>query len=1170
MKRNISKVISVILAAVLVLSVVPAVFFSVFAVDKEELTFGVISDIHYYPRSLMGADIDKFIEASKLNSTTSYLTEALLDAALAEYKEQAKTKDIKYIVIPGDLSKNGEYEALKSLSEKLKAFEAETGIQVIVINGNHDIRNTNAAQFAGGEFVSTRYTEPEEFYELYKDLGYDLADSRYTPPAGETAGQLSYAATLEGGYRLIALDGGCYSSDITSDGENNAETRGAYSDSLMKWALDEIAKAEAQGLTVIGLTHFNLVEHYDHEDCTMTAFPIDNWQEVCEKFADAGMHYAFTGHLHLHDIASWTSDNGETLTDCASASLINFPNYLRTVTFNNTASDGSIKVDYQTYDVDNTKQISAYGVTYPKPFKNTAFALNYGGSDINDFAVRYLDYFLTNDIIPQVSKAGGLYNYLNNLLDFDSVINSLLANTDLGELDGVTKTSIKAVLKTVCFQIQKKYIDDKQHTLDVVGAAVRKLTSIEVSTQSCTKFIDTLGFGDVSRNGNVGDLVSSCLAYMYLGDEDRSDDAFLNDALARFERGENADKIFNTLVDILLHDLIEDEILPTVQLDAFSFLRNATEQQRNDIVSVIISGIFDKTQSITDVIPKLSASDVVSAVFALGITDYSSLEDILNSYLSEYMTDSQMETIAYEFYNYIYDFTTDKAPSDKNTAVTYNGKVSITPTVEDLRLPSGIAVTFGSDASSTRNICWNTKVGVTGTDIEIVPYSANPKFTGKSSSKGIKTNTVREARQYPGIDLGVIGIINYNFEVNRHYVEITGLKPDTKYCYRVGDASRGWWSDVGVIDTADNSDSFTFFHMTDSQGGIERQYKVWADTVKTAYNMYPDAAFIMHTGDTVDSGTNFKQWNWVLNTASSNLMNSVMMPTTGNHEKKGNAVTSNFMLSGIPEQNTETGVYYSFDYNNAHFMVLNTNDLNDDGTLSAKQLEWLTNDAGNSDKQWKIVAIHKAIYSNGSHYDDKDVVGLRAQLATLMPELNIDLVLQGHDHVYLRTSSMNANAVENVTQASISNDGIDYFAKVRPNGTVYVINGCSGVKYYQTKDAADTDKLFPRAEVIYDAVSPVFSAIQIKGDNLYFDAFSVNNGMAEKIDSFAITKSDDKTLALGGDSSQPDDNKLGSVISDANIPKTAGIVLEASAIVIPVAAAAVIIACVIKKKREEA
>ena len=285
------------------------------------------------------------------------------------------------------------------------------------------------------------------------------------------------------------------------------------------------------------------------------------------------------------------------------------------------------------------------------------------------------------------------------------------------------------------------------------------------------------------------------------------------------------------------------------------------------------------------------------------------------------------------------------------------------------------------------------------------------------------------------------------------------------------------------------------------------------------------------------------------------------MTTSGNHETNGvNATVNNFLLSNVPQQDTTNGVYYSFDYNNAHFMVLNTNDLNEDNTLSTKQTEWLKADAAASDKQWKIVALHKAIYSNGSHYDDDDVVALRAQLSALMPELNIDVVLQGHDHVYLRTTAMKDNAKCEIVERTVSHNGNSYTAMVNPDGTVYAIDGCAGVKYYQTKDAALTDELFPRAQTIYDATAPVFSAIQIDGDNLYFDAYTVKNGNASKIDSFAISKAAD-TVA---------EETEGSAAPDGNVPKTAGKqVTSALVFMLPVAATVALSAGAIKRKREE-
>lgn len=1171
MKRTAAKLASLVLTLALLFTFVPSTLVHSVA-SSGEVTIGVMNDLHYFPRSLMGSDLNAFIAASKLNSTTSYLAEALLDNALYEYGKQAEEKGLKYLIIPGDLTKNGEYEGHRELAAKLEQFERDTGVEVFVINGNHDIRNGNAAKFENGNFVTTRWTEPEEFREIYRNLGYDHALNTFTPPAGEEAGGLSYTADLDGGYRLIALDGGCYSADSNSKGENKGETRGAYSKALMQWALRQIADAKEQGLTVIGLTHFNLVEHFKNEDNLFTAFPIDNWQEVCESFADAGMHFAFTGHIHLPDISAHTSDNGETLTDCSSSSMLNFPCYLRVVTLDNRSVAGDISVTYETVDIDRSRPVSAFGTTYPQPFRLTAFALNFGGSDINQFANNYVRYLLEYDLIPDIQEAGSLYLYLAKNMDLDSVLDGLLSSkSGIGAIEGVTKVSLKLLIKNVCDQVERNYLDGAdgtEHLLEVIAEAVQKVTSLEMSSYPCTKYIDIYGFGDPTHNGNLGELVSTVLATFYAGDEDRRDDAFLNDAIARFERGENADVILDTLIDVILHDLLEDEILPNIHIDLVGILRNTNDEDTKVILGEIITQIIASgdESGVTGVVPQPSLAQLINLFFAAGIVEYKSLDDVLNHYMDEYLTESQIETIAYEFYNILSDLTSDDNPApqvDNNTTITYSGKVRVVPTVEDLRLPSGIAVTFGANPATSRNICWYTKTSVMGTDIEIVPYTEHPRFTGTpTTGSNIASDTKRVAREVPGVDLGVIGILSYTFDVNRHMVKIGGLKPGHKYCYRVGDASRGWWSEVGVFETADNSDCFTFFHVSDSQGGIERQYETWANVVDTAFSLYPDAKFIMHTGDVVDSGKNFKQWNWVFNTASDNLMKTAMMPATGNHETNcDNATVNNFLLSNVPTQDTANGVYYSFDYNNAHFMVLNTNDLNSDKTLGTKQLEWLKADAASSDKQWKIVTLHKAIYSNGSHYDDDDVIALRAQLSTLMPELGIDVVLQGHDHVYLRTTAMKNNEKCEIVERTISHNGNSYTAMVNPDGTVYSIDGCSGVKYYQTKDAALTDELFPRAQTIYDATAPVFSAIQIDGDALYFDAYTVKDSKATKIDSFAISKAADTSAGEG-------DN--GTTVPDSNVPKTAGKQMMSSLVfALPVAATLALSAGAIKRKREE-
>ena len=325
-------------------------------------------------------------------------------------------------------------------------------------------------------------------------------------------------------------------------------------------------------------------------------------------------------------------------------------------------------------------------------------------------------------------------------------------------------------------------------------------------------------------------------------------------------------------------------------------------------------------------------------------------------------------------------------------------------------------------------------------------------------------------------------------------------------------------------------------------------------------------------------GSNFKLWTYFANTASDTLMSTPFMPTAGNHEAMSGsefALDNAFVLSNVPEQDTTEGVYYSFDYNNAHFAILNSNALNEDEALSDEQIEWLKGDMNGSDAEWKFVAIHKAPYSNGSHYDDDDVVAIRAQLSKLMPELDIDMVFQGHDHVYLRTDAMVNNKVVEPEEKEITFDGKTYTAKINPEGTIYTITGCAGVKYYLPKDNALTDELFPRAEAIVHCELPTFASIKIQGDTLYFDAYNVDGDKAVRIDNFAIVKTELEEF-VPTENKYDDDNRflpedykavVDTVVSE--MVETGDAVPYVAFIILPVAGIVAFAALKGKKKREQ-
>ncbi|MBR5544338.1 MAG: metallophosphoesterase [Clostridia bacterium] len=1193
-RKSIMKKLFCVILAVAVFAVgIP--FTAIAAATTDDVNFVILSDLHYFAEDSQGPtaeDKAEFNEMMLMNNATSGLAPEILDAALANVTAMALQGKIDFLLVPGDLTRNAEKAAHKELVKKFKAFELATGIPVYVINGNHDINNNRAAIYDGENLLTAKKnpelraeldTTPEEFEALYKDFGYSSEGgyySRYKQIAGNSEGSLSYAIDLPNDYRLIAIDSQLYSADNTDSGLNEQETAGHMSDELLEWALKECEKAEKDGKTIIGFTHTNTVPHFDTEVDLFDNFVFRDWEKAADKLADAGMHYTVSGHVHMQDVATYVSDNGEEITDITGASVLSYPNMFRSVNMS-AASNGDISCTYESHDIDEFVPVVIDGVAQPKPFKYQTWAYNFGGDNIKTFATNVIRYQLVYGFGKDVKEAGGLYNYLSETIGIKELISGLVDNEMLGgALGEIGNAAAKALIYSLCNQLEKAYLQDPDKTMGILDPMLDKLLGIEVSDYPSTAFKDTLGFGSTGEKGTLGDLASSVLAYHYTNNEDYKNDKFLLNALDRFYNGENGEVIISTLLDVVLNDLLQDTILKDIKIDPVSWGINGENGELVASLTSIIDGILG-----TNGFPEIGVSDIISIILITGlIGDGDKLSDVLYSVLGEYLTDSFYEVIDGEFYRILKDLTHDDNPGymmDFDGTVTYTGKVAVPLSQNNLRLPSHIAVTLGEDASSDRNISYVTKYSITNTDIQIVPYSENPDFSkGSTVDADIKTSCEVDAeRAYSAIDLSFIGIINHKMTVNRHIINIKGLEAGQKYCYRIGDASRNWWSDIGVIDTADNSTEFSFFHMTDPQSVTEMQYENnWALTLDTAFKNHSDAGFILSTGDHVDNGGDFVEWKRMFNSAASNLMSAPLMGASGNHEERGdNALVQNFVYSNLPEQDTTTGVYYSFDYNTAHVAVLNSNDLNDNGGLSDAQIQWLTEDMNASKKAWKFVALHKAPYSNGSHFDDEDVAAIRAQFATLMPELDIDIVFQGHDHVFMRTDVMNNNAVVETETQKLSYNGLEYVSKISPDGTIYSINGTAGCKHYEPKAAEETAEAFPAGETVVSIDIPTYSYIQINGGNLYFDSYAVNDdGSEERIDSFAISK-----VVTLPDGTTIDGTNNGNVVEDDTIKDVIGDITDtfrqnpvfsyiAVAAVALALIAGVVVTIIVRRRREEA
>lgn len=206
--------------------------------ENSNLKIAVLSDTHYFSPSMISHCPD--FEKDK-NSDRKLLEESssILDSTLQSIKEDKP--DV--LIVSGDLTKDGEKKCHEEFAAKLENLKKELNgegvdIKIYVINGNHDINNSDAKDFSSGKAVDAERTSPEDFKNIYK-VSYDEADDVFTPSNGVQGG-LSYSATPKEGFTVIAIDSGKYSSDATDSGLDEHETSGSISEELQDWVVSKI------------------------------------------------------------------------------------------------------------------------------------------------------------------------------------------------------------------------------------------------------------------------------------------------------------------------------------------------------------------------------------------------------------------------------------------------------------------------------------------------------------------------------------------------------------------------------------------------------------------------------------------------------------------------------------------------------------------------------------------------------------------------------------------------------------------------------------------------------------------------------------------------------------------------------------------------------------------
>lgn len=376
-------------------------------------------------------------------------------------------------------------------------------------------------------------------------------------------------------------------------------------------------------------------------------------------------------------------------------------------------------------------------------------------------------------------------------------------------------------------------------------------------------------------------------------------------------------------------------------------------------------------------------------------------------------------------------------------------------------LPYSIVTTFKGNPSEARAFAWTTDNPEAASIVQLVSGSEPASWNTEAIITFQGQTTLLE--------------IN-NKKLGTHKAEATGLLPGTTYTYRVGSGESNSWSTPAQFTTAAQADtrSFTFLNLTDSQGTTKPDFKLWGNTLNKAFELYPNARFVIHNGDLTENADDSNGWRYLLEQAMPWSASIPFMPVVGNNDvwKEAGAapLTSRFNLPA----NGANGVAgsYSFDYGTVHVAVLNTEDDID------AQTKWLDADLAATKQPWLIVAFHRPLYGGSTYKKIKD-------WGEIIDRNKVDLVLQGHNHEYSRSYPLRDGKV-----IGSANKPVKAHA-----GTIYVVTNTSGPKFNEKKE----DQFYHA--VHFQNGEQMFAAITVAGETLTYTAYTSDGS---QMDTFSV------------------------------------------------------------------
>jgi 3',5'-cyclic AMP phosphodiesterase CpdA len=211
----------------------------------------------------------------------------------------------------------------------------------------------------------------------------------------------------------------------------------------------------------------------------------------------------------------------------------------------------------------------------------------------------------------------------------------------------------------------------------------------------------------------------------------------------------------------------------------------------------------------------------------------------------------------------------------------------------------------------------------------------------------------------------------------------------------------------------------------------QADYNTWGALLESVAVSYPDVRFGVLGGDMVQQGQAPTCWQMFYRQATKVFSSLPMLAVPGNHESNAsNGKPAMYLDMFSLPSNGPAGLeeeFYSYDYGNCHFVCLSSNVLAGEqvalGGMQAPDYDaiknWIASDLGSSDATWKIVVLHHPPYAV---VDDSVAAAVLSEWEPLLVSAQVDLVLCGHQHVYMRTK-----AIRGITEV-MGNSGSKFYA----------------------------------------------------------------------------------------------------------------------------------------------